>query len=95
MIESHRWRDRATGGVRDQGRKGEPTLAQIELDHFSEGLAAYRARRWDEARRSFAAALESIPNDGPSMTFIRRIDRLATTPPDDECEGSWTSTEIS
>ena len=72
------------------GRKGELTPAQIELrTHFSEGLAAYRARRWDEARRSFAAALESVPNDGPSMTFIKRIDRLATTPPDDGWDGSW------
>ena len=72
------------------GRKGELTPAQIELrTHFSEGLAAYRARRWDEARRSFAAALESVPNDGPSMTFIKRIDSLATTPPDDGWDGSW------
>ena len=40
------------------GRKGELTPAQIELrTRFSEGLAAYRAQRWDEARRAFDAAL--------------------------------------
>ena len=72
------------------GRKGELTTAQIELrTHFSEGLAAYRARRWDEARRAFAFALESVPNDGPSMTFIKRIDSLMTTPHCDEWNGSW------
>jgi adenylate cyclase len=72
------------------GRKGELTPAQIELrTRFSEGLAAYRARSWDEARSAFAAALESVPNDGPSMTFIKRIDSLATTPPDDGWDGSW------
>ena len=72
------------------GRKGELTPAQVELrTRFSEGLAAYRARRWDEALRAFAAALESVPNDGPSMTFIKRIDSLMKTPPGEDWDGSW------
>jgi class 3 adenylate cyclase len=72
------------------GRKGELTTQQVELrTRYSEGLTAYRARRWDEARRAFAAALESVPNDGPSMTFIKRIDGLATNPPGDGWDGSW------
>ena len=72
------------------GRKGELNPAQVELrTRFSEGIGAYRARRWDEALRAFAAALESVPNDGPSMTFIKRIDGLATNPPGDGWDGSW------
>jgi class 3 adenylate cyclase len=72
------------------GRKGDLTPAQVELrTRFSEGLAAYRARRWDEALRAFAAALESVPNDGPSMTFIKRIDNLMTAPPGPDWDGSW------
>ena len=72
------------------GRKGELTAAQTELlTHFSEGLVAYRARRWDEALRAFAAALKSVPNDGPSMTFIKRIDSLMKTPPGEDWDGSW------
>jgi hypothetical protein len=72
------------------GRKGELTPTQSELrTRFSEGLAAYRARSWDEARSAFAAALESVPNDGPSMMFIKRIDGLATNPPGDGWDGSW------
>ena len=72
------------------GRKGELTAAQTELlTHFSEGLVAYRARRWDEALRAFVAALESVPNDGPSMTFIKRIDSLMKTPPGEDLDGSW------
>ena len=72
------------------GRKGELIPAQVELrTRFSEGLAAYRARRWDEALRAFAAALESVPNDGPSMTFIKRIDSLMKTPPGEDWDGSW------
>ena len=72
------------------GRKGKLTPVQVELrTHYSEGLAAYRGRHWDEARRAFAAALEFVPNDGPSMTFIKRIDGLATNPPGDGWDGSW------
>ena len=72
------------------GRKGKLTPLQVELrTHYSEGLAAYRARHWNEARRAFAAALESVPNDGPSMTLIKRIDGLATNPPGDGWDGSW------
>jgi adenylate cyclase len=72
------------------GRKGEMTAAQVELRaRFAEGLAAYRAQRWDEARRAFEAALAAIPGDGPSMTFIKRIDRLRAAPPGDDWDGAW------
>jgi class 3 adenylate cyclase len=40
------------------GRKGELTAAQTELRaRFTEGLAAYRAQCWEEARRCFEAAV--------------------------------------
>jgi class 3 adenylate cyclase len=72
------------------GRKQELTSVQVELrTHYVEGLAAYRARHWDDARRAFAAALESVPNDGPSMTFIKRIESLMTTAPAPDWDGSW------
>jgi class 3 adenylate cyclase len=72
------------------GRKGELTAAQIELRaKFSGGLAAYRARRWEDARREFAAALAVIPNDGPSLTFLKRIDGFMTAPPPENWDGSW------
>jgi hypothetical protein len=72
------------------GRKGELTAAQLELrSRFSEGLAAYREQRWEESRRAFEAALLAIPGDGPSMTFLSRIDRLMAAPPGDGWDGSW------
>jgi adenylate cyclase len=72
------------------GRKGALTTAQIALrDHYSDGLAAYRARRWDDARRAFAAALDAVPDDGPSLTFVKRLDGFATTPPGDDWDGVW------
>jgi adenylate cyclase len=72
------------------GRKGELSPAQLALlERYSEGLAAYRARHWDEALQAFKKALESVPADGPSMAFVKRIDGLKTSPPDDDWDGSW------
>jgi class 3 adenylate cyclase len=70
--------------------KGDLTPAQITLRHrFAEGLAAYRARRWDEARAAFRAALTAIPNDEPSKIFIKRVDDFAANPPATAWDGAW------
>jgi class 3 adenylate cyclase len=72
------------------GHKGELSPAQLELlKRYSEGLAAYRARQWDDALRAFKDALEAVPTDGPSMTFVKRIDGFKTNPPVDGWDGSW------
>jgi len=58
-------------------RKGELTAAQAELRAcFAEALAAYRAKQWEAARRGFEAALEVVPDDGPSVTLLKRLDAL-------------------
>jgi adenylate cyclase len=72
------------------GRKGALTPAQSSLrERYAEGLAAYRARRWDDARRAFDAALEAVPGDGPSMALARRVDGFKANPPADDWDGSW------
>jgi len=72
------------------GRSGALTAAQIELRRrYAAALAAYRARRWEDARRGFAAALETVPDDGPSLTLLKRVDMLAAAPPDADWDGSW------
>jgi adenylate cyclase len=72
------------------GRKGELTPEQLSLlGQYSEGLAAYRARRWDDARQAFRAALEAVPDDGPSMVLIKRIDGFEANPPAGDWDGSW------
>jgi adenylate cyclase len=71
-------------------RAGELTPQQQQLrKSYGEGLAAYRARRWDEARAAFARALEAVPGDGPSTTFIARIESFAQNPPAEDWDGSW------
>jgi class 3 adenylate cyclase len=72
------------------GRKGELTPAQdIVRTRFAEALAAYRARNWGEARRAFLVAQEAAPNDGPSMTFLKRLHSLQAHPPGDGWDGAW------
>jgi class 3 adenylate cyclase len=56
---------------------------------YAEGLAAYRARRWDEARRAFDAALEAVPSDEPSKSLIKRINDFAIKPPPHDWDGVW------
>lgn len=72
------------------GRKGELTEKQsVLLARYAEGLAAYRARRWDDARRAFQAALEAFPGDGPSMAMLARIENFQINPPAADWDGSW------
>lgn len=58
-------------------------------DRYAEGLAAYRGRRWDDARDAFRAALEAVPGDGPSKVFIQRTEDFATNPPSGDWDGAW------
>jgi hypothetical protein len=72
------------------GSKDTLTPQQIRARaHYADGLAAYRARRWDEARASFAAAIEAAPGDGPSMALLARVTDLKQNPPPENWDGSW------
>lgn len=72
------------------GRKGELEPDQLLLrTRYAEGLAAYRARQWDAAHSAFTRALEALAGDGPSMTFIDRIDRFKQDPPPADWDGAW------
>ncbi|MBR1194117.1 adenylate/guanylate cyclase domain-containing protein [Bradyrhizobium sp. AUGA SZCCT0160] len=72
------------------GREDELTPEQVSLlDSYSKGLAAYRERRWDDARHAFSAGLEAVPADGPSGVFIKRIGELQASPPAADWDGGW------
>jgi adenylate cyclase len=72
------------------GRCGELSeQRQILRSRYEEGLAAYRACRWEEARDAFNAALDASPGDGASLTLLSRIDRLQSNPPPNDWDGSW------
>jgi class 3 adenylate cyclase len=72
------------------GSKGALTPQQTQLrERYAEGLAAYRARRWADARKAFDAALEAVPNDGPSLALIARIEGFGQNPPAPDWDGAW------
>ena len=72
------------------GRKGELTPQQfISRDKYLEGLAAYREQRWDEALRALNESLGAIPDDGPSMALLKRVESLKANPPSRDWDGAW------
>jgi class 3 adenylate cyclase len=72
------------------GRKDALTPQQtLARERYAAGLAAYRARNWDEALVAFAAAREGVPDDGPSIAFIARVAELKRDPPPENWDGSW------
>jgi adenylate cyclase len=72
------------------GRKSELRPAQVDLRaRYIEGLAAYRARRFDEARKAFSAALEAVPGDGPATALLARLGGFAQMPPPAGWDGAW------
>jgi adenylate cyclase len=71
-------------------RKGELTPAQMESkSRYAEGLAAYRARSWDQADGAFAAARTAVPDDGPALAMMERIRGLKANPPAEDWDGAW------
>lgn len=72
------------------GKKDELSPAQTELrQHYADGLAAYRERRWDDAELSFAAALAAVPSDGPSAALKARVVSFRQNPPAADWDGAW------
>ncbi len=70
--------------------KGELTTEQSELcARFSEALEAYRGKQWEIARNGFEAALAVVPGDGPSHTFLKRLDALQVANLPEEWDGAW------
>jgi adenylate cyclase len=71
-------------------KRGELTEQQELLrSHYKQGLAAYRARRWDDAQTAFNAALAVCAEDGPSLALLGRVELLRSNPPAADWDGSW------
>ena len=72
------------------GRAAALSAEQIALrTSYSEGLAAYRARRWDEATNAFRAAIATAPSDGPSLVLLASAEKFRVNPPSAGWDGSW------
>ena len=56
---------------------------------YAEGLAAYRAQRWNDATAAFAAARSASPDDGAALALMERIHAFKTDPPAEDWDGAW------
>jgi adenylate cyclase len=72
------------------GKKGDLSVAQAQMrTRYAEGLAAYRGRRWADARAALEGALEATPSDRPSQALLDRVANCELHPPPVEWDGSW------
>jgi class 3 adenylate cyclase len=75
------------------GMRGIITPSLMDLkERYAEGLAAYKSRDWNSAHEAFDLCLEINPGDGPSATFLKRIDKFRINPPEPGWDGAWVIT---
>lgn len=60
---------------------------------YEEGLQLHWDRKWDESIARFQAALEFLPNDKASLTFIKRIQAYKENPPKADWQGQFAQTK--
>ena len=59
----------------------DDNLAREAVLQYEKGLSAYRHRQWDEAAAFFNAALNLLPEDGPSRAMAERCRQFKLNPP--------------
>lgn len=65
-----------------------PPLPEEAVQHFAEGLAAYRAGNWPEGRKHFERCLALHPDDPPANVMKERCEMLTRSPPA-SWDGIW------
>jgi len=75
-------------GDRKESEKWEPIVRR-----FDEGLAAYKAQRWDEAITAFRDVLKLHPEDGPAGLYVIRCTALKADPPPPDWDGVFIMTK--
>lgn len=69
-------------------RKGEISSdMKSALGLFSDAVAFYRQRRWDDAVEKFESVLKILSDDPPSRVYIQRCKAFLQEPPPDEWDG--------
>jgi len=73
--------------------RGMHSVPQIEQDYiidiFTEGLEAYRDRRWADALKEFRRVLRYFPSDGPAKVYTRRCLDFVENPPPLDWDGVY------
>ena len=69
-----------------------PNLMDV-VNQFNDGVAKYRAMRWDAAIAAFREALRLNPGDRLSEIYIERCETLQANPPAGDWDGVWVMDE--
>jgi adenylate cyclase len=69
----------------------DPKLLEV-AETYHKGLYAYRNQEWNRAIIQFNAALDIVPEDGPSRTMLARCNAFKKTPPPKNWNGAYTMT---
>ncbi len=57
------------------------------LEHFNKGRRLYKLMQFEDARKEFALALKTDPEDGPSKVYFARCKHYIETPPPEDWDG--------
>jgi len=66
-----------------------PTTLKM-IDHYTDGLNAYRKQEFDLAVDLFNSALALVPMDGPSLALLDRCRQYKLDPPPKDWDGAFT-----
>jgi adenylate cyclase len=66
-----------------------PAAQQRLLQHFAQGLQAYRAQQWDRAIHCFCQTLAQQSDDVPSRLYVRRCETFKRLPPPADWDGVY------
>lgn len=73
------------------GIKGSlPQKVYDAFEHYNRGLEYFGERQWKRAMSSFQEALNILPDDGPSKTYVARCEEFMKKPPSQKWDGVYT-----
>jgi adenylate cyclase len=78
--------------VLDLVSDARPQLQEL-IALFNRGTTLFEARDWRQAGEAFSCILKQMPNDGPSLLYLKRCRRFLDAPPDENQSGVFTITE--
>jgi adenylate cyclase len=73
--------------------EAQPENYRRYLETYLEALRLYRTRDFTAARTKFKEALTHLPDDTLARVYLGRSEELASNPPDDSWDGSYTMTK--
>ena len=63
------------------------------VEQYLKGMKLYRERNFSDAVKEFEKVLTIDPEDGPSLTYVKRCGVFIETPPEKDWDGVFTFTE--